>query len=158
VSQPCSAVGIGVGRKGQRQSDRKEANPTFVGAVDAALRHPLGAFDDSDDDPDEQRRTAAAEFCRRLERGNYHELFDRRLSDVIAQAAQERNLATEIGALRFVLARLLAEEDDIAKLAASVARVSSVLVQAARVQRAISGEVADGLTEAMTRILAELGD
>lgn len=158
MSQPSSAAGIGGGTKGQRQSDRKGANTILVGAVDAALRNPLGTFDDPDDDPDGQQRTAAMEFRRRLERGNYHELFDRSLSDVIAQASQERNLATEIGALRFVLARLLAEEDDVAKLAASVARVSSVLVQATRVQRTISGEVADGLTEAMTRILAELDD
>ncbi len=76
---------------------------------------------------------------------------------MIAQAAAERSLADEIGALRFVLARLLAEEQgqDAAKLAASVARVAGVAVQAARAQRAIGGELADGLTEALTQILAE---
>lgn len=130
----------------------------MVGAVDAVLRASGGRLADDDEDPDERRRILAADFRQRLEQGNFPALFDRKLSDVIAQAARERNLTTEIGALRFVLARLLAEENDPAKLAASVARVSSVLVQATRVQRTISGEVADGLTEAMTRILAELDD
>ncbi|HEV2106632.1 MAG TPA: hypothetical protein VGR16_00055 [Thermomicrobiales bacterium] len=127
-------------------------------AVDTALRSASEPWAGPDEDPGELPRGAAAEFRRRLEMGDYQELLDRRLSDVIAQAAQDRSLVREIGALRFVLARLLAEEDDPAKLAASVARVSSVLVQATRAQRAISGEVADGLTEAMTRILAELDD
>jgi hypothetical protein len=75
---------------------------------------------------------------------------------VIAQAAAERSLADEIGALRVVLARLLLEEDDLAKLVPGVARLTSVTVQAARAQRAIVGEQADGLTEAIAQILAEL--
>ncbi|MGI8643678.1 MAG: hypothetical protein ACR2LS_06130 [Thermomicrobiales bacterium] len=128
----------------------------MIGAVDTALRAAASRADD--EDAEEQRRNAAATFRRWLEQGNFPALFDQKLSNVIAQAAQERNLSTEIGSLRFVLARLLAEEEDVGKLATSVARVSSVLVQATRVQRTIGGEVADGLTEAMTRILAELDD
>lgn len=151
--------GVPVDGKGRRRPrDQREVNGEVADAVDTALRSAFKPWDGSDEDPGEQRRGAAAEFRRRLEMGDYQELLDRQLSDVIAQAAQDRSLVREIGALHFVLTRLLAEEDDSAKLAASVARVSSVLVQAARVQRAISGEVADGLTEAMTRILAELDD
>ena len=127
----------------------------MVGAADAVAR---AVFHVEEAEAEERQQHAAAEFRRRLEQGSFAALFERRLGEVIAEAAQERNLSTEIGALRFVLARLLAEEADVAKLAASVARVSAVLVQATRVQRTISGEVADGLTEAMTRILAELDD
>ena len=104
----------------------------------------------------ERRRRAAAEFRRRLEDGEYRGLFGRRLGEVLAQAAADRGLGDEIGALRVTLARLLVEEQDPQKLAASVARVAGVAVQATRAQRAISGELADGLTEALTQILTEL--
>ncbi len=104
----------------------------------------------------ERRRRAGEAFRRRVEAGDSRGLFDRRLGEVIAQAAAERSLADEIGALRYVLARLLAEEEDPAKLAASVARVAGVAVQAARAQRAVTGDLADGLTAALTQILTEL--
>lgn len=126
------------------------------GIAEAVVR--AAEDDDGEDGSGAARaRRATEEFRRRLEDGDYRGLYDRRLSGVIAQAAAERSLDDEIGALRFVLARLLAEEQeqDAAKLAASVARVVGVAVQAARAQRAIGGELADGLTEALTQILAE---
>ncbi len=118
-------------------------------------------FTESDGEEDEEtagerRRRAAVRFRRRLKQGDYQGLFEGRLKEVIAQAAAERSLTDEIGALRFVLARLLAEEDDLTKLATGVARVATVAIQAARTQRAISGELPDGLTEALTQILTEL--
>lgn len=102
------------------------------------------------------RDTKGEEFRRRLDEGDYRRLFDEKLKAVIAQAAVERGLADEIGALRVVLARLLLEETDLSKLVAGVSRLASVTVQAARAQRAIAGEMADGLTEAIAQILAEL--
>ena len=72
----------------------------------------------------ERRRRAAAEFRRRLEDGEYRGLFGQRLGEVLAQAAVDRGLGVEIGALRVTLARLLVEEQDPQKLAASVARVA----------------------------------
>jgi len=104
----------------------------------------------------QERARRAKRFRERLEAGNYRSLFDDYLARVIAQAAAERGVLEEIGALRLVLARLLVEEDDLTKLAANVARVASVAVQAARAQRAIDGEVAQSLTEALTQILIEM--
>lgn len=103
-----------------------------------------------------ERRAALEELRRRLAEGDYRTLYERRLGEVIAQAAALGGLADEIGALRFVLARLLAEEDDVSKLATGVARVTAVAVNAARTQRAISGDAAEGLTAALTQILIEL--
>lgn len=97
-----------------------------------------------------------AEFERRLARGEYRHLFGEVLREIIKQAANEPGLADEIGVLRIVLARLLVEESDPKHLAASVSRVAAVAIQAARAQRAISGEQADGLTDAITRILIEM--
>lgn len=109
-------------------------------------------------DEQEQRRQA---FLERLEKGEYAALFDENLSRVIAQAAQamkERGPDDEIGALRFVMARLLAEEPDVTKLASSVTRVVTAAMQAARTGRTIGGETAEGLTGALTQILAELDE
>ena len=104
---------------------------------------------------------AQVRFRKRLERGEYAGLLDDNINRVITQAAKamsEQGLADEIGALRYALVRLLAEEQDASKLAANVARVASVTVQAARAQRAISGDVAQGLTSALTQILTELDE
>ncbi len=109
-------------------------------------------------DPAAERRL---EFLERLEQGEYAALFDENVGRVIAQAAQamrERGPDDEIGALRFVMAKLLAEENDPAKLASSVTRVVTAAMQAARTGRAIGGESAEGLTSALTQILAELDE
>ncbi len=74
----------------------------------------------------------------------------------MAQAAEEAGVADELGALRIVLARLMEEEDDLVVLAGLVARVASVSIQAARLQRAISGQLAESLTDAVTSILVDL--
>ena len=68
----------------------------------------------------------------------------------------EPGLGEEIGALRFVLQRLLAEEDDLARLAAGVARIASVVVQAAKAQQTMTGNQSDELAEALLTALAEL--
>ena len=54
-----------------------------------------------------------------------------------------------------VLARLLIEEHDPAQLAASVSRVVGVAIQAARAQRAITGESPDKMTDALIQVLTE---
>jgi hypothetical protein len=68
----------------------------------------------------------------------------------------DAGLAEEIGALRFVLQRLLAEEDDLARLAAGVARIASVVVQAAKAQQTMTGNRSDELAEALLMALADL--
>src|SRR5215216_4139658 len=87
----------------------------------------------------------AAEFERRLALGEYRQLFGEVLREIIEQAAEKPGLADEIGVLRVVLVRLMVEERDPKQLAASVSRVARVAIEAARAQRAISGEQADGL-------------
>jgi hypothetical protein len=98
----------------------------------------------------------AAEFERRLAQGDYRYLFGQVLREIVEQAAEVPGLADEIGVLRVVLARLMVEERDPKQLAESVSRVAAVAIQAARAQRAISGDQADGLTGALTQILMEL--
>jgi hypothetical protein len=126
--------------------------------ADYCRRHEDRSTDDTRAGAREALRLA---FLERLEKGEYAALFETNLSQVIAQAAKamkERGPDDEIGALRFVMARLLAEEDDPAKLASGVTRVVTAAIQAARTQRTIGGETAEGLTSALTHILAELDE
>lgn len=89
-------------------------------------------------------------------------VLDERIEEVVARFARDANLereslSEEIGALRVLLARLLAEEEDPARLATSIPRVVDAVVRAVRAQRAIGGEMADSLSGAVTQVLIELG-
>jgi hypothetical protein len=102
-----------------------------------------------------RRQEAAAAFQARLDAGDYRGLFGERLSELMAQAAADGGVADELAVLRIVMARLLAEETDPVVLAKSIARVAAVSIQAARAQRALSGQLAEGLTDAITSILMD---
>ncbi len=104
----------------------------------------------------ERRQAAAAAFRQRLEAGDYRGLFGERLAELMAQAAADGGVTDELAVLRIVMARLLAEEEDPVTLAKAVSRVAAVSIQAARAQRAINGQLAEGLTDALTTILTEL--
>jgi hypothetical protein len=76
----------------------------------------------------------------------------------IAEQGRKESLAEEIGALRAVLACLLATDGaDAGRLSQSVPRVVNAIVRALRVQRLLAGETAGDLNEMLTRILADLG-
>jgi hypothetical protein len=112
------------------------------------------------------------EFCRAhqtvLERAidrqpwSVDELTSRRIASILLRAGvpdQDRAppLDDEIGALRLVLARVLETEDDPRRLASSIPRIVDALVRATRAQRQVQGDQAEGLTEALTQVLIELG-
>lgn len=88
--------------------------------------------------------------------GSYAGLFGEKLRAVLADAAAQGSVDNEIGVLRYTLARVIAEERDPGRLAAAVARISAVIVQAMRAKRQISGELAEGITDAVAVILEEL--
>ena len=104
----------------------------------------------------ERRQDAAAEFRARLDAGDYRGLFGSKLNELMLQAAAENGVDDEIAVLRIVMARLMAEEDDPVTLAKEISRVTAVSIQAARARRAITGKLAEGLTDAMTSILTDL--
>ncbi len=92
-----------------------------------------------------------------MEAASYRNLLGEALGTVLSEAASERSLVDEIGALRVTLARLLVEEDDIGRLATNVARVAAVAVQAARAQAAITTERPEDVAASVVRTLEELG-
>ncbi len=76
----------------------------------------------------------------------------------IVAYGREESLADEIGALRAVLAQLLATGgEDTQALSQSVPRVVNAIVRALRTQRVLTGESTGDLHEIATRILAEIG-
>ena len=127
-----------------------------VGRIARRVERAFAAGREGETEMERQRR-AGAEFRRGLERGDYGGLFDGRLREVMAQAAAERGLAEEIGALRVVLARLLAaENEDPLRVAHGVARVAGVTVRAMAAQRALEDEFGGELGEALQEALANL--
>jgi hypothetical protein len=123
-------------------------------ALDAEREEDLAA--QAECEAAERRQVAAAAFRQRLAAGDYRGLFGEHLGALMAQAAADGGVKDELAVLRIVMARLLTEEDDPVTLAKAVARVASVSIQAARAQRAINGQQAEGLTDALTTLLAEL--
>lgn len=91
----------------------------------------------------------------------YRELVEQRITAALERVSSDRDnrdaLSEEISALRLVLARLLAEEENPSRLATSIPRVVDSVIRAQRAQRALSGAMAQDLTESVTQILIELG-
>jgi len=145
----CAAAGCGrFVARGTRWCERHRL-------ADGDDRGPPGHWLEPGEDADPE---PGALFRERLTRGEYRALLDPELWAVITAAGTEQGLASEIGVLRVVLARLLMEEADPGRLAQHAARVAGVLVQAARAQHALNGDMADGLADAVTHILAEFGE
>lgn len=105
---------------------------------------------------DAAAETDADAFRRRLAGGDYRGLFEEPLPEVMAQAAAERGLETEVGALRLVLARLLAEETDLGKLALGIARVTTASARLAQTRRALGDGATSEWEEAMQAALDDL--
>jgi hypothetical protein len=74
-------------------------------------------------------------FAERLSAGDYASLMTPGLRDALRQASADAGLEAEIGALRVALLRLLQEERDPSRMAAGIARVAGVALQAMREQR-----------------------
>jgi hypothetical protein len=107
----------------------------------------------------EERRRRVAAFKRRLKKGDYRGLLEQALAEVIDQGGREGALTEEIGALRVVMKTLLNTdlEKHADELSVSVPRIVNATVRALKTQHAISGQTAGDLTEALTRVLLEMG-
>ncbi len=82
------------------------------------LQFEPGTLDDKRADPQEDARDA---FRARVAHGRYDALLAEPLQRVLREGAATRGVEPELGAIRFALAKLLAEELDASKLAVGVA-------------------------------------
>ena len=96
---------------------------------------PAGDVDHADE---AGREAIRAEARRRLRHaiagGDYDGLLDPALWRLFDTAAETTGFGREIGALRFAMARLLAEEEDPRHLATHLARVATTIVRATQAQ------------------------
>ena len=122
-----------------------------------AVAHPDQATDERAEAARAERAARVAEFKRRMASGKYRDLLERRVVEVMEEAGREGELIEEIGALRIVMKKLIAEDDDAERLSVSIPRVVNATVRALKAQHAISGKLAGDLTEALTRVLIEMG-
>lgn len=99
-------------------------------------------------------------FAAAARAGRQEELIDRAVQQVIEQIGGERSLGEEIGALRIILKRVIALdalEGDPRETAATAARLVDAIVRAVKTERALSGDLADDLSGALTTVLIEMG-
>ena len=111
-------------------------------------------------DPDAFERDPVAEqrelFRKRVELGRYEDLLDLPVRKVLREGAAIRGVDEELGAIRFALAKLLAEEQDASKLAAGVARLTSSAVQAMKLGQAMGDATDESLADLLNQILIDL--
>ena len=105
------------------------------------------------DDPQVELR---AQFRERIRQGNYDALLDPSVRMLLREGAAIRGMDEELGAIRFALAKLLAEELDASKLAAGVARLTSAAVQAMKMGQALGDETDESLADLLNEILIDL--
>ena len=146
-------------REGCRAWAMRGATTCRVHTAGTAGPRGVGAGDGVANEADEERERGAAECQSRLQQGDYRDLLERTLAKMIEQAGREGALTEEIGALRVVMKKLLKRDIDkhADELSVSIPRLVNAIVRALKTQRAISGQTAGDLTEALTRVLLEMG-
>ncbi len=108
-----------------------------------------------DDDP---RKALQDAFQRRVDRGRYDELLRPQVRELMRAGAAIHGLDEELGAIRFALQKLMAEETDANKLAAGIARLTSASVQAMKLGQALGNASDASLADLFNEILAEMAD
>lgn len=90
---------------------------------------------------------------RALESGDREALSPGPLRALIKELGREHRLGAEIGALRAVVERLLAEVPDAERLATLLPPVINAIVRALQAQRSLSGGDDDELSQMVKRVL-----
>lgn len=117
---------------------------------ECCARHGMGPEPGSDEDGGRDRLAA---FRARLAAGDADALVGPELRAGLRGIGAEPGVDAEVGALRVALARLLEEEGDASRLAAGIARVTGVAMQAARLRPGGNNEETRAT---LRRVLAEI--
>jgi hypothetical protein len=113
------------------------------------------ADDPADEDVAARDAGGLAAFRARLAAGDFDVVLGPGLKETLRSAAEQAGLDAEVGALRLALVRLLEEERDPSRLAAGIAKVAGVSVQAARLRQSADAD-ADDLRTLLERGVAKL--
>ncbi len=83
-----------------------------------------------------EKREAARAFRQEVMRGEYAALFSSKFDEMLADSGKEHDLTEEIGMLRIAMRRVLTEEEEPAKMAHGLAKLSGALGRAIHLQEA----------------------
>ena len=122
--------------------------------------HRRGEHSDESKTQPDGRRERSDLFAEMARAGRHDELVERTICKLVESGGGDLSLSEEIGSLRLILRRVMAVDgldSDPKDTAQTVARLANAIVYAVQAQRAISGRLADDLTEALTTILIEMG-
>lgn len=114
-------------------------------------KHSKHHWDDTGDHEDRR-----ASFQQRVRHGEYQSLYDASIRVLIEQGAAIEGIEQELGAVRFALAKLMAEEEDAGKLAIGVARLASATVQLLKVIKPAATDSDEPAIASLNRILIDL--
>ena len=76
---------------------------------------------------------------------------------LVEEMSEAGDLQDEIGIMRAVLVKLMVEVDDPVELANAAAKVAAATRGLLLTQRVVAGDAAGDLTDALTKVLAEMG-
>jgi hypothetical protein len=111
-------------------------------------------------DAQEQANALRMEFADRVENGNFRPLFRNNLLSIFDQAVEQlktSGLHEEVGSLRYVLARLMNEEQDLNRLTINVARIVAVSIRTVQMHYAITDQASSEIAEKLKEIMKEFG-
>lgn len=105
----------------------------------------------------EQRRQA---FAAAIRSGQAADALEACVRETVTLAGQGIDVSFELGALRLLLQQVVAVDSldgDPRQTALTATRLTDAIARLVRMQRTVSGDQADDISSAMTRLLLELG-
>lgn len=125
--------------------------------VGGATSRAHGKEDEETSEQDARRRLALERLRRAAAEGDYDGLLDPALWRLLDAAALTVGFGREIGALRFAMARLLAEEEDPRQLSLHLARITMAIIRVTHARPPIT-PAEDPVRAALLAGLDDLGD
>ena len=114
----------------------------------------MGA-EETDDQPDRH-----AQFAAQLRAGQHAELIDLTVQAALDVFAADQSLATEIGALRLMVRRVIVTElldGDLREASLTLTRLVDALIRALRMEQTLATRLEDELRTVVTRFFAGQG-
>jgi len=104
----------------------------------------------------EARQETARTFRQQVMRGEYAAVFGAKFEEMLTESGTEHDLTGEIGMLRIAMRRVLTEEEDPAKMAHGLAKLSGALGRAIVLQEQRERTQADDTEESLADLLNQI--
>jgi hypothetical protein len=95
----------------------------------------------------EKKQAAVGRFRKRVERGDFAILFSGKMQQAIEQAAEDAELAMELGSVRVAMALAIQEIDDPKDMSLAISRLANASARTVRASMARKREQRQGRTD-----------